>query len=329
MIHEKELGPKAEGEFRIAHLSDLHISADRSGLRHRWRSWAGKSQSKNLPNLLAVMRDMASCEIDHLVITGDLTHGSKDEELEALKAALSDWTTGDRLTIVPGNHDLSYRHMKRGLRTKNCPRKFWRLVNHFKEVFPGDYPPELNFPKTNLFPFVKSLAGGRIILIGLDTTVQLTTRAGPLNSLGTINHTQMAELRTVLKHPFLHDKLKIVAMHHHPVIVPVATMFDNFKHLFQSKQLLDLLYESRVDLILNGHKHHPFCWQSHTFRDHDLTVICAGPPDAYANGKSSDLVYNIYTIGEHRIEIHYRVCPPTLRPKTEFAHAPKLRAATS
>jgi len=325
MIREKDLGPKADGEFRIVHLSDLHLSADKSALRHRWRSWVGKSQSKNLVNLQAVLRDMASREIDHLILTGDLTNGAKPEEFEALKAALGDYADPDRLTLIPGNHDLSYRHVRRRLRAESCPRKHWQLVSHFPELIPRSYPPELGHAKKDLFPFIKVLAGGRIALIGLDTTGHLTAKIGLLNSLGTVSRTQLIELRTLLRHPWFHDKIKIVVMHHHPMIVPVATMFDSFKHLFQSKQLLDLLYESRVDLILHGHKHHPFCWQSHTFRDHDLIVICAGPPDAYANGRASELVYNIYSIVGHRIAIHYRTCSPTLRPRTEFSHESKVR----
>lgn len=342
MISESQIGPKEAGEFRIAHLSDLHISADRSGLRHRWRSWVGQSQAKNLLNLRRVLDDAARHGVDHLVITGDLTNGARNEELEAFKATLGDHLHPDRLTIVPGNHDLSYRRAKQRRERQRavangCPRKLGQLFHYFADMFPSDYPPELGQAKRSKprrsaslavrraspFPFVKTLADGRVVLIGLDTTGRLTYKAGPLNSFGTISRAQFRELRALLKSPWLHDRIKIIAMHHHPMIIPVATMFDSFKHLFQSKQLLDLLYESRVDLILHGHKHHPFCWQSHTFRDHDLTIICAGPPDAYANGKKSDLVYNIYSITGHRIAIHYLTCPPTLRQKTEFKHASK------
>jgi len=323
MIRQSELGPKTEGEYRIAHLTDLHISADRSGLRHRWRRWVGQPQSKNLVNLQAVLRDMAHLEIDHLVLTGDLANGAKEEEFAALKAALADHIHPSKMSIVPGNHDLSYRRVRPGVRLHECPRKLWLLVSQFTSLFPSQYPPDLHIPKKQLFPFVKTLADGRIALIGIDTTGHLTTKAGPLNSFGQVGLAQLAELRTLFKNPWFHDRIKIVAMHHHPMIVPVATMFDSFKYLFQSKQLLDLLYEAKVDLVIHGHKHRPFCWQSHTYRDHDMIVICAGPPDAYANGKSSDLVYNIYTINGHRIGVHYRTCSPTLRPKTEFAHAPK------
>jgi predicted phosphodiesterase len=323
MIRQSELGSKAVGDFRIAHLSDLHISADQSGLRHRWRRWVGQSQAKNLVNLQAVLRDLAQWEIDHVVITGDLTNGAKKEEFEALKTVLADHADPDRLSIVPGNHDLSYRRVRPGVALHSCPRKLWPFVSHFTDLFPSQYPPEMHQPKKQLFPFVKALAGGRIALIGIDTTGHLTTKAGPLNSFGQVGLAQLAELRTLLKNPWLHDRIKVVVMHHHPMIVPVATMFDSFKYLFQSKQLLDLLYETGVDLILHGHKHHPFCWQSHTFRDHDMIVICAGPPDAYASGKSADLVYNIYSLKDHHISIHYRTCPSSVRPKTEFSHAAK------
>jgi 3',5'-cyclic AMP phosphodiesterase CpdA len=321
MVSKRGLGPKGSGEFRIAHVSDLHISTDPSALRHRIRSWARKSQAKSLANFHAVIRDLSSQEIDHLVITGDLTNRSKDVDLKAFQDVLGDWFDAERLTIVPGNHDLSYRRSARGAAAKRRPRKLAQLYHHFPRLFPQEHPPELRQTKREPFPFVKTLAGGEAILIGLDTTGRLTTKAGPLNSFGSISRAQFRELRALLKNPWLHDRIKIIAMHHHPVIVPVATIFDSFMHLFQSKQLLDLLYENRADLILHGHKHHPFCWQSHTFRDHDLTIICAGPPDAYADDKHSMLVYNIYSIREHRIAIHYRTIAPTLRVRPEFRHS--------
>jgi 3',5'-cyclic AMP phosphodiesterase CpdA len=321
MAKSRGPGRKAPDEFRLAHLSDLHVSSDLSALRHRLRSWVRQSQAKNLLNLQAVIRDLASQEVDHLIITGDLTNNSRDASLESVREALGEWNEPERLTIVPGNHDLSYRRRARGPAAVRRPRKLSQLYGHFPTMFPREHPPELRHAKKEPFPFVKTLAGGKAVLIGLDTTGRLTTRAGPLNSFGTISRAQFRELRSLLKNPWLHDRIKIVAMHHHPVIVPVATFFDSFKHLFQSKQLLDLLYESHVDLILHGHKHHPFCWQSHTFRDHDLTIICAGPPDAYADGKQSGLVYNIYSIRGHRISIHYRTLPPTQRLRPEFNHA--------
>jgi 3',5'-cyclic AMP phosphodiesterase CpdA len=323
-MDETDLGPKAPGEYRIAHLSDLHISADRSSLRHRFRAWAGKSQAKSLINLRAVTRDMEQQDVDHLLVTGDLTNAAKDEEMEACRAALGEFVRTDRLTIVPGNHDIAYRHRKSRSLVFETPRKLSQVLYYFSDVFPSGYPPELHQVKRHLFPFVKILAQGNAALIGLDTTGSLSAKAGPLNSLGTISRSQFRELHLLLKNPWLHDRIKIVALHHHPMIVPVATMFDSFKLLFQSKQLLDLLYQSKVDLILHGHKHHPFCWQSHTYRDHDLTIICAGPPDAYAHGASADLVYNVYSIQGHRVGIHYRTCSPTTRDRTEIQHAPKI-----
>ena len=323
MTESTDLGRKARGEYRIAHLSDLHVSADRSGLRHRFRSWVGQSQAKSLLHLQAVVRDMETQGVDHLIITGDLTNAAKDEEMQACRLALGPFVESERLTIVPGNHDIAYRRHKGRPQGFKKPRKLAQLMYFFSDVFPSNYPTELHQVKRRMFPFVKVLADGEAVVIGLDTTGSLSTKAGPLNSLGSIARLQFAELRALLKNPWLHDRIKIIAMHHHPMIVPVATMFDSFKLLFQSKQLLDLLYETKVDLILHGHKHHPFCWQSHTFHDHDLTVICAGPPDAYASKSAARLVYNIYSIAGHRVSIHYRQCQPSLRRKLEFNYAPK------
>jgi 3',5'-cyclic AMP phosphodiesterase CpdA len=320
MIDATALGLKRKSEYRIAHLSDLHISADRSEFRCRWRSWVGASHSKGLLHLQAIVRDLAAAEVDHVVITGDLTTGAQDVEIEALKQALGKWLDPEKLTLVPGNHDVSYRHGRWRRRQKQVPRKLSNLAHHFPEFLSADHPSPLNLRKRRAFPLCRVLDAGRIALIGLDTTGGLPITWGPFNSFGHISRAQFHELRALLRSPWIHDRLKIVAMHHHPLIVPVFTLFDGFLQLFQAKQLLDLLYEHGVDMVLHGHKHHPFCWQSHTLHGHDLTVICAGPPDAYANGKSSDLVYNIYSVNGSQIDIHYRRCPPTVREKPKINH---------
>ena len=113
-------------------------------------------------------------------------------------------------------------------------------------------------------------------------------------------------------------------MHHHLLLLPFSDWGDSIRGLRNSRQLLELFYSARVDLVLHGHKHYPFCWQSHTFRRHDLAIICAGPPNAKWMDSSrleDKLVYNIYSFNDGLVKIYYRECPHRLRQQiTTFRH---------
>ncbi len=95
--------------MRIAHLSDLH--AEGTNASHR--------------AVRNVVESIADSSVDHLIITGDLTNGGRDEEYEEVIDVLKAFKYIDaaRLTVVPGNHDLF-----------NC------VFRYFSQ---DDWPPEL------------------------------------------------------------------------------------------------------------------------------------------------------------------------------------------
>lgn len=97
---------------RIAHLSDLHLlepgHLNRAG-QARWRLkyLSGKrslDSADRRRRALSALRDARPA--DHLVVTGDLTEDAHEAQFEAVAEVLdeSGWT-GDRVTLVPGNHD--------------------------------------------------------------------------------------------------------------------------------------------------------------------------------------------------------------------------------
>jgi len=73
----------------LAHVSDLHI---------------GKSVETE--RRAAGIRDaLLAADVDHVVITGDLTHRGRMGELAVFWRIFSCFRDRERLTIIPGNHD--------------------------------------------------------------------------------------------------------------------------------------------------------------------------------------------------------------------------------
>ena len=78
--------------MRIAHISDIHADTS-TAFQKRFR------------DLLQFIRTHRA---DHLVITGDLTDKALPDEYDTVIRILKefDYSSGENLTVIPGNHDL-------------------------------------------------------------------------------------------------------------------------------------------------------------------------------------------------------------------------------
>ena len=100
---------------RIAHLSDVHMLETRPGrsragwsMRHHFLSFGRPldvaGRRRKLASALSAARRAGA---GHVVISGDLTETGLPGEYEALAEALHACEFApDRITLVPGNHDL-------------------------------------------------------------------------------------------------------------------------------------------------------------------------------------------------------------------------------
>lgn len=110
--------PILSSSARIAHLSDLHVTAEPTGLARSvlelstrfvsaGRSLDSKDRSRKVRSALAAARDAGA---GHFVISGDLTEVGTPEEFETLAEVLLDTNIDPALvTLVPGNHDAYTR----------------------------------------------------------------------------------------------------------------------------------------------------------------------------------------------------------------------------
>jgi 3',5'-cyclic AMP phosphodiesterase CpdA len=221
----------------IAHLSDLHL---------------GRSQS----TADAARRLRDSCleyGVDHVVVTGDLTHRGHVADLETFFEIFEPLDRDGRLTVIPGNHDRN---------TEDCGGDLMkgRLVN--------------------------VVSRESLHLVCVDTT-------GPQNrfiieSHGTLLSTTLTEIeRAVDRAPA--DALVVLLLHHHLLPLPLETFgewiaeqlgWPHAEELQLGRRLITRL-RGRCDLILHGHRHVP----GHVRMFEDT----ARPLSVYNAGSSTEL----------------------------------------
>ncbi|MDI1479212.1 metallophosphoesterase [Polyangium sp. y55x31] len=74
---------------RLVHLSDLHLGSSTAGAERA----------------AALVRRLESDGIDHVVVTGDLTHQGEHAEARRFQEVFAPLLRKGRVTFIPGNHD--------------------------------------------------------------------------------------------------------------------------------------------------------------------------------------------------------------------------------
>jgi 3',5'-cyclic AMP phosphodiesterase CpdA len=195
----------------LAHLSDLHLG--RSPL-----------EEQAAARLVAAL---VEARVDQVVVTGDVTHRGRREELDRFRALFRPLES--RLTVVPGNHD--------------------RLGDDVSSHLMAG-------PRVQV-----QLADG-LWLVRLDSTGPHNRAL--LAAHGTLDAATMeAVAEAVAAAP--RDRLVVLALHHHLLSLPEETWperlsahlgWPNAQELPLGRALLARL-AGRCDLVLHGHRHVP------------------------------------------------------------------------
>jgi len=228
---------------RLAHLSDLHI---------------GSSPER----AEALVSKLLADDIEHVVVTGDLTHQGAHEEFALFFEVFEPLLRQGRLTFIPGNHDRTGddagQHWMKGRRVRTEHRDGLYLVcvdstgPHNRSYFAshGDLCP--------------------MVLQQIDDAVS----SAPANLV------------------------VAVLLHHHLVPLPEESMpewlvtrlgFPNANELELGADLLARL-QGRCDLILHGHRHVPREFEFANGRERKLGM--------YNAGSSTEL--GAYRVFDHR-----------------------------
>jgi DNA repair exonuclease SbcCD nuclease subunit len=191
--------------------------------------------------------------VDHLVITGDLVESGQMNVVEAFLSALKErsWSSADRLTLIPGNHDI----FPASIRVVPPLRRPTGNFDTFVKLTRGS---RIGVGGTKLvrgepFPFGKMLKKD-VALVGMDTTRngQYNPRRWAEGELQA-HHCKAVE-EFFAEHP--KAKHRVVAMHHHPwrEEFEVGWIEQNFTTP-PPEEVEAWLRDSGATLVLCGHVH--------------------------------------------------------------------------
>jgi 3',5'-cyclic AMP phosphodiesterase CpdA len=251
--------------MRFLHCSDVHITDDyaaRQLLQLGWRRWialvelrvGGRARrfAQAEAVLTRIARDAEALEVDHLILSGDVTAYSMPDEFTRARSALRPWAEDPlRASVIPGNHD---RYTPGSLRSRRFERSFGQLLA-------SDLP---EYVAEDGFPVVRLLGAGEAV-VGLCSA---RVPRFPGMSFGVVGRRQLDALERLLADPRLRDRAVLVVVHHAPYRADGRP--DRLSHgLLDAEELLALLPGPRFAL-LHGHIHHRFHHPATTGRPHIL-----------------------------------------------------------
>lgn len=225
--------------FRLAHVSDLHLSrlpavtwpqlANKRLLSYL--SWQLRRRRSHVQVVLdALVRDLHEVGPDHIAITGDLVNLALPAEFAQAGAWLRGLGPPEWISLVPGNHDALVTVL---------PGDGW---DHWRAYATSDADVEdaCDFD----FPFLRRR--GPLAIVGLSTA--LPSALG--FATGRLGTDQLAHLERMLER-LQHDHRCRVLLTHHS---PIDGLSGKRRRLIDAGQLRRCIAARGADLILHGHE---------------------------------------------------------------------------
>jgi len=286
--------------YRLAHVTDPHFRGY-AGLS--LGALAGKRaigllnlavnrrRHHKLELLAALGEDLRAQAVDHLALTGDLSNISLDGEW---RAAL-DWIqrhggAPEAVTVIPGNHDA---YVAEVVRAGTFEKLFGGYQTGDLAGAGGAEPPtDAGGDPRAAYPFVR--LRGPLALIGVNSCVA----TGDLGAWGEIGAAQLARLESVLARPEVARCVRVVLVHHPPVMHKGG----EHRNLRDRAALTAVLARAGADLVLHGHDHRDESAVLEGPWGRAIAVVGAGSA-SYAGGPERRSRYNIYEIADGTITL--------------------------
>jgi 3',5'-cyclic AMP phosphodiesterase CpdA len=241
--------------LNIAHISDLHLN-----------SFYNESNYHRFEYLLKKLKDD---KIDHLIITGDLADNASEKDFLFVRKLLSKYgfLSGDKLTIIVGNHDI-FGGVQRAEDILNFPDKcrtvnYNQKLNEFTSFFPETLENCFFISSNSYYPFAKIF--GSVMMIGVNSIAAYSKISNPFASNGEVNVAQFNEIHNLLKTRLPHVKYRFILIHHHfnkyksKAKSSLGNVWQSIEKqtikLKNKRRLFNLFNEYDVDLVLHGHLH--------------------------------------------------------------------------
>lgn len=168
----------------------------------------------------------------------------------------------------------------------NCPNLIALPGNH-------DYRHTGYLLFKKFFPFSNQIHEyENLVILTLGT-------ARPDRDEGEVGHRQNVWMEDILNRHT--EKTKIVVMHHHLIAIP-DTGYANVVGILDAGDTLRACLDSKVDLVLCGHKHRPWIWNLGA-----LQIAYAGTASSWRYRGVFDDTYNIINVEHGKIDIDIKV----------------------
>lgn len=260
--------------FRIAHFSDPHIGP-LSGVRKRdlaskritgyFNYRTNRKATHDMDVLARLIDDLEAQGADHICCTGDVANIGLMSEFKAAESFLETIGGPDRVTFVPGNHDVYVRGSHKPMR-KHLGR--WMTSTGAAET---------------RFPFVKRF--GEVALVGLSSAIPTM----PFLASGRIGERQLAEAEQLLTTLGAERCCRVILIHHPPYkggAKPGRALTD-------ARDFEKMLKRVGAELVLHGHNHVPSLVH---LPGRDGRVPVLGAPSASACGGTPDHLAGYFLI---------------------------------
>jgi 3',5'-cyclic AMP phosphodiesterase CpdA len=235
---------------RILHVSDAHIG-----------------RGEDLEPLLAVRELGARLAPDLLVVTGDMTHRGRPEQMRESAEIVRG--LGLPVLAVPGNHDIPY----------TFPARFTRTFEQWREAY-GDPQP--------------LYSSDALVVVGLNSVRPWLHQGGELEE-------EQLELAATRLREAPAGAYRVVALHHHLAAPPWPK--ESKKPLRDRDRVLRGLAAAGADLVLAGHVHQSSAAERREFEllegDTNATLVLAtapgiGRPRPHRRGETRGV--NVYDV---------------------------------
>jgi 3',5'-cyclic AMP phosphodiesterase CpdA len=270
---------------RLGHISDIHL-ADRS--RYPRHGFSAKDCERHSPRLAKGLVDaLREVGIDHLLVTGDLTLSGETREFERVADLLRPFAEEDKLTVVPGNHDVWSEDAVETAR-------FLRVVGPDGKGMRRAAPS---------YPWVTPL-GEDAVVVALDSA-----RHGddPWETAGRLGTEQLRGARELVREHSRAGRAVLLAFHHHVVLPPERVPSDALLSrmpLADADQVVRLVAELPVAAVLHGHRHTAFRVDL-PGKSGPTPILCAGSVSRVADEpvrRARAYVYDIDRSGVRGVE---------------------------
>ena len=223
--------------------------------------------------LQRLVEDLKAQAIDHIAVSGDLVNLGLPEEHARAAAWLASLGPPDRVSAVPGNHDI-YVRMPDAL-------GIGRWSQHMTSNAGGlERLPELQ----DGFPYVRRLAD-RIVLIGLNSALPRP----PFYASGRLGSQQRVRLKALLSSMATAGLVRVVMIHHPPLPHQAPAR----KGLDDAVELADILADAGCELVLHGHNHRNMLTRLAQRHGPDIPIIGVASASMGHLGKEPLARYNL------------------------------------